>query len=542
MGRNWPKPLITSTAVLSAGVVAAGTFALTGCSTDGAQPDNANGHGGGKASSAAPTPPPAGPARSGPEPHTIPSVRNWQPQHGTGWKPSEHTRVVTTEPELADEGRLLARELKIPFARGAARAGDVNLDLSSAAKGSGSKDPGREGYELTTRHRQVTITGGSDAGVFYGTRTLKQAVQDRGRIADGTVRDKPDRPQRGFSLDVARKHFTADWIEDRIREMGELKLNQLQLHLTDDQAFRMESDSHPEVVSKQHLTKDELRRIVKLAQSRHITVIPEIDSPGHLGSVIKAHPDLQLRDSDGKATPGAVDVSNPRAGRIVDDLLREYARIFPGKYWHLGGDEYQALTKDNPEDAYPKLAAKARDRYGDRGKVSDLAAKWLNDRAQTVRKAGKTPQVWNDGMHRKGKVSPHRDREVAYWTGKESGERQPQEYLKEGWKTLNMNDEYLYYVLGEPNDFTYPTGERIYNSWTPAVMRGSKKVPTSLSGPGRIPGGRFAVWGDIPGAQNQKQVADGIRMPLRATAQKLWNPKQPQLSWPEFTRLANRLD
>jgi hexosaminidase len=134
----------------------------------------------------------------------------------------------------------------------------------------------------------------------------------------------------------------------------------------------------------------------------------------------------------------------------------------------------------------------------------------------------------------------HRDRQIAYWTGKEAGERDPVEYLKEGWKLINLNDEYLYYVLGQPNDFTYPTGRRIYEQWTPAVLRGTKPVPKSLSGPEHIPGGRFAVWCDRAGAQTPQQVADGIRMPLAATAQKLWNPGKPALSWEDFKKLAMR--
>ncbi|HEV7625684.1 MAG TPA: glycoside hydrolase family 20 zincin-like fold domain-containing protein, partial [Streptomyces sp.] len=177
-------------------------------------------------------------------------MRDWKPVRGPGWKPSKFTRVVA-DPEgpLADEAKLLARELKVPFNKGPARTADVELAVDPATRG------GREGYELRSRHGQVKITGSKGAGVFYGTRTLLQSVRARGAVADGVVRDKPDRPQRGLMLDIARKHFSASWIEERIREMGDLKLNQLQLHISDDQAFRVESSSHPEVVSKPHLTK-----------------------------------------------------------------------------------------------------------------------------------------------------------------------------------------------------------------------------------------------------------------------------------------------
>jgi hexosaminidase len=105
---------------------------------------------------------------------------------------------------------------------------------------------------------------------------------------------------------------------------------------------------------------------------------------------------------------------------------------------------------------------------------------------------------------------------------------------------MNLNDEYLYYVLGQPNNFLYPTGQRIYQEWTPLVLRGTTAVPARYSG--QILGGRLAVWGDFPNAQTQDQVARGIRMPLAAVAQKLWDPRKPALSWNQFTALAGKLD
>jgi hypothetical protein len=115
------------------------------------------------------------------------------------------------------------------------------------------------------------------------------------------------------------------------------------------------------------------------------------------------------------------------------------------------------------------------------------------------------------------------------------------EFLREGWKLINANDEFLYYVLGQPNNFTYPTGRRIYEQWTPAVFRGTQPVPKKFAGPDHIPGGRFAVWCDRSGAQTQGQVAAGIRMPLRAVSQKLWDPAQPALNWADFKKLGARV-
>ncbi|MFJ3665427.1 glycoside hydrolase family 20 protein [Streptomyces sp. NPDC090106] len=490
-----------------------------------------------EASSRGPSPSPS-PTRSYPlseTPRTIPAVRAHTPARGPGWRPQRGARVVVDDAALADEGRLIAGELGLTYAgeKSDVEAGELRLALGDDE----GADP--ESYTMTVRGGRVTVSGPSDAGVFYGTRTLKQTVHGGGTAPEGVVRDAPAKPVRGFMLDIARKHFTADWIEDRVRELGDLKFNELGLHFSDDQGFRIASTSHPEVVSAQHLTKAEVEDIIGLAESRHITIVPEIDSPAHLGAVIAAHKDLQLTSVRGVAARGAVDISEDAAATIVDELLDEYAELFPGDRWNLGGDEYQALTVSDPAASYPQLAAAATEAYGSGGTVADLATGWLNDRADTVRAHGKTLRAWNDGFYAGTSVAPAEDLQVAYWTGKEIGARQPVSYLSAGRDVVNYNDEYLYYVLGEPNTFVYPTGERIYASWTPRVLRGTE--PVSAKYDGQILGGSFAVWCDLSGSQTQDQVAAGIRMPLRAVVQKLWDAREPTRSWAQFKALAGEL-
>ncbi|MFD9905853.1 glycoside hydrolase family 20 protein [Streptomyces sp. NPDC059063] len=489
-------------------------------------------NGGGQADGKPPPPRPTQSYAVSKAPATIPAVREHDPARGPGWRPEKGKRVVVGDERLADEARLLAGELRLRYGgETRPRPGDVRLDLA------GKGDP--ESYTLTVKNRAVRVTAPAEAGVFYGTRTLKQEVSGDRTAPEGTVRDAPAKPRRGFMVDIARKHFDAEWIEDRIKELGDLKYNELGLHFSDDQAFRIASESHPEVVSADHLTKAQVRRIVDLAASRHITVVPEIDSPGHLGAVLDAHPDLELRDARGVAVSGAVDIAKPGAARLVDELLREYAELFPGSRWHIGADEYRALMSASPETRYPRLAAAARDRLGPGARVQDLATAWLNDRARAVG-GGRDVRAWNDGFFRGGVVDADDTIEVAYWTGKEIGARDPVEYLKDGRALVNYNDEFLYYVLGEPNDFAYPTGQRIYERWTPRVVRGTTPVPAAYDD--RILGASFAVWCDLPGSQTQEQVARGIRMPLRATAQKLWDEREPTRPWPDFTALADRVD
>ncbi|MFJ8159577.1 glycoside hydrolase family 20 protein [Streptomyces sp. NPDC096136] len=529
----------TGRAIATAAAAALVSFAVPACSAGaedtGAAPGATAPPGSPPPASATPTPPPASSYPLSSAPRTVPAVREHTPARGPGWKPAPAGRVLVAPADsaaLSDEARLLAGELHLGYAESdQARPGDVRLALG--AKGA------PESYTLTVRDGRVTITGPDEAGVFYGTRTLKQEIRGAGAAPEGTVQDAPAKPQRGLNLDIARKNFAPEWIEDRLREMADLKLNQLGLHFSDDQAFRIASDTHPEIVSTPHLTKADVRRITALAARLHIAVVPEIDSPGHLGAVLRAHPELQLRDASGRAVKGAVDISDPASARLVDDLLREYLPLFPAGAWHLGADEYQALVVKDPEASFPQLARAARARYGATARVQDLATGWLNDRAAVVRPSGKALKAWNDGIFAGGVARAAPDIQAEYWTGKEYGARPPTEYLSAGRKVVNLNDEYLYYVLGEPNQFTYPTGKRIYEQWTPLVLRGSTAVPAAYDP--QVLGARLAVWCDLAASQTPAQVAAGIRMPLAALSQKLWDPRPPQASWPDFQALAGRL-
>ncbi|MFH8630118.1 family 20 glycosylhydrolase [Streptomyces lydicus] len=491
-------------------------------------------------------------------PQVIPAVRDFRRAEGRGWRPSKGARVVVPagpKSNVADEAQLMAHDLGgLPVVYGGetVQPGDIEVKLSG--KGGTANNVPVEGsadqaYTLTARGTRLTLTAPTDTGIFYGTRTVKQAVRAAGGLPEGTIEDRPDRPQRGMSLDNARKPFTQGWIEDRLREIADLKLNQFQLHFSDDQGFRIQSDTHPEVVSADHLTKAQVRQIIQLAQSLHISVVPELDSPGHLGAVLAHHQDLLLHRASGSVVPGAIDISNPKAAPLVDSLLKEMSELFTNPkgapaYWHLGGDEYQALMSSSPSTTYPQLSRAARQKYGPNGTIEDLATGWLNDRQKTVEANGKNRiEAWNDGFFSSPRASAAKNRMVDYWTGKEIGKRDPAEFLREGRNVLNFNDEFLYYVLGEPNQFTYPTGQRIYQSWTPQVLRHTQPVgvPASMTGPDRIPGARFAIWADRSQAQTQAQVAAGIRLPLAALAQKTWDSRKPALSWTDFKALANRV-
>lgn len=547
--RAWTGP--AARPALSAAALT-GALLLSGCSgTADTEPPGST--------SAKMNPSPAGTPTWAPvtgKPQVIPAVREFRSADGRGWRPSRGARVVVPAGEksnVADEAQRMANDLGLGIVYGdqEVRPGDIEVKLTGKNTDNNVpvKNAADEAYTLKAAGTKLTLTAPTDAGIFYGTRTVKQAVRAAGGLPEGTIEDRPDRPQRGMSLDNARKPFSQNWIEARLREIADLKLNQFQLHFSDDQGFRIQSDTHPEIVSADHLTKAQVRQIIALARTLHISVVPELDSPGHLGAVLAHYPALQLRNVQGRVIPGAIDISNPKSAPLIDSLLKEMSELFTNPkgapaYWHLGGDEYQALMSSSPATKYPQLAKAARQKYGSRGTIEDLTTGWLNDRQKTVEAKGKNRiEAWNDGFFAGGVVSAPKSRMVDYWTGTEAGKRDPAEYLHEGRNVLNFNDAFLYYVLGEPNQFTYPTGQRIYQSWTPMVLRGTRPVavPANMTGPDRIPGARFAIWCDRAQAQTVQQVAAGIRLPLAALAQKTWDPRTPALSWAEFKALAGRV-
>ena len=214
-------------------------------------------------------------AAKNPRPETVPAVRAWNGASGA-FKLRDGARVVAPRP-LRREAKLLARDLGIETAR-TPRRGDIVLTLGRRG--------GEEGYVLRIA-RRVTITAPSSTGVFYGGRTLVQLLAD-GSAPRGVARDRPRYRERGLMIDNGRQFFSREWLTERIEELANLKLNLLHLHFSDNQGFRLESETHPEIVSDPHLTKADVRELVKLARRHHVTIVPELDAPGHLEAALAA--------------------------------------------------------------------------------------------------------------------------------------------------------------------------------------------------------------------------------------------------------------
>ncbi|WP_053665585.1 beta-N-acetylhexosaminidase [Streptomyces sp. MMG1121] len=230
---------------------------------------------------------------------------------------------------------------------------------------------GAEGYRLQSGAGGVTITASAPAGLFHGVQTLRQllspAVEKKTvqagpwRIAGGTVEDRPRYAYRGAMLDVARHFFTVAQVERYIDELAMYKVNELHLHLSDDQGWRIAMDSWPRLATYGgstevgggkggYYTKAQYRQIVSYAASRYLEVVPEIDMPGHTNAALASYAGLNC---NGVAPPlytgtevgfSSLCVPDKVTYQFVDDVVRELAAITPGRYIHIGGDEAHSTS------------------------------------------------------------------------------------------------------------------------------------------------------------------------------------------------------
>ena len=243
-----------------------------------------------------------------------------------------------------------------------------------------------EGYQLLITSKNVEITAGTEQGLFYGIQTLIQLVDNsqHGRLQAVEIRDEPRFQWRGLMLDVSRHFFTIEEVKKLIDQMVAYKFNTLQLHLTDDQGWRMEIKSLPELTrigawraprfglwwDRQptgenepatyggDYTQEEIRDLVAYASSRYIRILPEIDIPGHSLAAIAAYPWLSTTKGKYKVNPGsqfytvednALSPISEETYQFLDKVFTEVANLFPFEYIHIGGDEcYKGFWEKDP--------------------------------------------------------------------------------------------------------------------------------------------------------------------------------------------------
>lgn len=282
-------------------------------------------------------------------------------------------------PELKQLANYLAGRIKqstgfntvIRTSEKAPGSGNIYLVLNSNPSDSKTTD---ESYVLVITKKLVSLTANSPAGLFRGIQTVRQLLPAKiemtskqegpWQIPTGIITDHPEYSYRGVMLDVSRHFFGLDDVEKVLDFLAFYKMNVLHLHLSDDQGWRIEIKSWPELAkhggSTQvgggtggYYTQDQYSAIVGYAKERYITIVPEIDMPGHTNAALSSYAELNC---DGKATEL---YTGTRVGfsslcttldityKFIDDVVRELAALTPGPYIHIGGDESHSTKRED---------------------------------------------------------------------------------------------------------------------------------------------------------------------------------------------------
>ena len=230
----------------------------------------------------------------------------------------------------------------------------------------------KEGYIITVDKKGVVIEGATAAGVFYGVQTLRKSIPVDKSLTEVTLpavmlKDAPRFGYRGVMLDCARHYFPVKFVKQFIDLIAMHNMNVFHWHLTDDQGWRIEVKKYPGLAKigsvrektvlghnsdvfddtpyGGYYTQEEAREIVKYAADRFITVIPEIDMPGHMIAALAAYPDMGCTGGPYKVSPiwgimpDVLCLGNEKTYQFCEDVLSEMMDIFPSEYIHLGGDE-----------------------------------------------------------------------------------------------------------------------------------------------------------------------------------------------------------
>ena len=331
--------------------------------------------------------------------------------------------------------------------------GTVPAETSGLAEGDSMRVS--ESYELDINEGGIRITGHSPAGVFYGIQTLRKIISaprnDGGasgmsvRIACGTVKDMPRFQYRGMHFDVARHMFPMDFLKRYIDLLALHNINVFHWHISDDQGWRIEIKSRPELTEKGayrsgtvirkewgtsdgipyggYYTQEEARELVRYAAERYITVIPEIDMPGHMLAALAAYPELGCTGGPYEVWTrwGVADdvlcVGKEETFDFLEDVFTEIMDIFPSKYIHIGGDECPKVRWESCPVCQAKIAQLGLKDDAEHTAEEKLQSYAVERMEKFINSKGRSIIGWDEILQ--GGLAPNAT--VMSWTGTEGG-------------------------------------------------------------------------------------------------------------------------
>lgn len=462
------------------------------------------------------------------KPEVIPELKTWTDAPSAAvYTVGKGTQIAVPSGDkalLAHAG-VFAQELGTTVRNGAAQPGDIVLkaDANDATLGD-------EGYTLDVTQDGITVRANTPLGAFWGTRSLIQVFRAKNNTFPcGTAKDWPNHEVRGFMFDVGRKAFTMTTIRQIVELMSYYKMNDFQLHLSDNYiwlhnfpgvktaqdvlkidptpgGFRLESKVPGLTSTDMFYTKQDYRDLVTFADARGVTIIPEIDVPGHALPLVKVRPDLMYTGSVGGKhdceRAAMLDLKNPETFPFVASIFDEYIDdgTFSGEVVHIGTDEY----------------------YGDAESYRAFADRMLKH----IHAKGKTPRLWGSLSAKRGQTPVEgKGSQLNIWS---MGWQHPVEAIKLGFDIINIVDVHTYSVPSG-NGSVGGYGDDInanwlYDNWTPIAFPGTKPEQIDRS---KLLGGAWAIWNDNSFLTDfglcGRDLLPRIQKNCAVIAQKTWN-------------------
>ncbi|MFC7625431.1 family 20 glycosylhydrolase [Microlunatus sp. GCM10028923] len=453
-------------------------------------------------------------------PATLPALRTWSPGVGRCLLGSPGV-IGHSGDDAADVAELLADDLRLfrgarPVIDSDPATAEIRLIMDPRLTG----ELGPEGYWLEIADG-VEIRAAGRSGLLYGCQTVGQLIKqdpERRSLPCGRTVDRPRCAVRGQMIDVGRKFLPLTYLRSEIRRMAWLKLNSLQLHLTEWNGFRFESLEFPGLASADHYTQDELRDLDAYAARWGVTIVPELDLPGHAVWLTRYEPRLRLRSPamDYAGWPGGLgggwtlDLTSEFARDVVRRLIIELAGLFRGEYVHIGGDEIPLQTAEKQDPALLAYAQSKGLRYS-----GDALIDFANDLAATLHEHGKRAELWEWWNYgdQPASIAPAADIRISKWL-----DGDPAELTRRGYRTVGVNWGGNYVT---PGYSTTPTGT------SPQGFEGhmpAERIYADDDYPcdDLLEGHRLGRWMDKSEARSTSWVHFFSHRPLQVLADRTW--------------------
>ncbi len=425
--------------------------------------------------------------------------------------------------------RQLALQTALPIALKPAKDGKATLVMQTDHASKEIQEVGEdESYTLEVNTSGAKLTAPTPLGAMHGLQTFLQLVDvspDGFAAPSVTIQDQPRFPWRGLMIDSARHFIPLDVIERNLGGMEAVKMNVFHWHLSDNQGFRVESKKSPKLhelgSEALYYTQGELREVIAYARDRGIRVVPEFDMPGHNTSWFVGHPEL----ASGKGPydiehkwgvfDAAMDPTNEKVYKFLDYLIGEMTKIFPDRFFHVGGDE----VNGKEWDANPKIQAfmKAQELKNNEA----LQAHFSGRVQKLVVKHGKVVVGWDEVLV----PGVPKDIVIQSWRGQAS----LAQAAKQGYRGILSNGYYL--DLGWPAARHYAVDPM---SGAAADLSAEEKQ--------RVLGGESCMWAEYVNSEN---VDSRIWPRNAAIADRLWSPQEvtdPAWMYARLQFLSARLD